>query len=142
MLDDALLPFIEKLFLETDDGDTIAVISQDAYIFMQDNAPCHSSKLCWQYFWEKQLSVMEWLPYSPDLNSIENLWSDFKTRFHKHFTNLKAHVSSAHEAKERYSELLKQVWRECREELVYALVESMPRRCQAVVANKGGHTKY
>ena len=99
-LDDALLPFIEKLFPETDDGDTIAVISQDAYVFMQDNAPCHSSKLCRQYFREKQLSVMEWPPYSPDLNPIENLWSDFKTRFHKHFLNLKAHVSSAQEAKE------------------------------------------
>jgi hypothetical protein len=48
---------------------------------------------------------MEWPPYSPDLNPIENLWSDFKTRFHKHFTNLKAHVSSAQEAKERYGEL-------------------------------------
>jgi hypothetical protein len=141
-LDDALLPFIEQLFPETDDGDTIAVISPDAYIFMQDNAPCHSSKLCQKYFKEKQLSLMEWPPYSPDLNPIENLWSDFKTRFHKRFTDLKADVSSAQEAKERYGELLKQVWRECREELVHALVESMPRRCQAVIANNGGHTKY
>jgi len=33
-LNHALLPFIEKLFPETDDGDTIAVISQDAYVFM------------------------------------------------------------------------------------------------------------
>ena len=85
---------------------------------------------------------MEWPPYSFNLNPIENLWSDFKTRFHKHFANLKADVSGAQEAKERYSELLKQVWRECREELVHALVESMPRRCQAVIANNGGHTKY
>ena len=55
---------------------------------------------------------------------------------------MKADVSGAQEAKERCGELLKQVWRECREELVRALMESMPRRCQAVIANKGGHTKY
>src|SRR2546423_4797939 len=77
-LDDTLLPFIEQLFPETDDGDTIAVISPDTYIFMQDNAPYHSSKLYREYFEKKQLSIMEWPPYSPDLNPIENLWSDFK----------------------------------------------------------------
>lgn len=141
-LDHALLPFIEKLFPETDDGDPIEVISQDAYSFMQDNAPCHTSKLCRAYFQQKQLSVMDWPAHSPDLNPIENLCSDFKTRFHIHFTDLKTDVSSAQESKDRYGELLKQVWRECREELVRALVESIPRRCAAVIANNGGHTKY
>ena len=72
---------------------------------------------------------MDWLPYSPDLNPIENLWSDFKTRFHQHFTNLKVDVSSGQEAKERYQKLLKQVWRECREELMHILVAFIPWRC-------------
>ena len=53
---------------------------------------------------------MEWPPHSPDLNPIENLWSDFKTHFYIHFTSLKTDVSSAQEAKDQYGELLKQVW--------------------------------
>ena len=44
-LDDTLLPFIEQLFSKIDEGNMIAVISQDAYSFMQDNAPCYTSKL-------------------------------------------------------------------------------------------------
>lgn len=141
-LNKGLLPFIEKLFPTTDDGDTIAVISPDDYIFMQDNAPCYTSKLCHAYFREKKISPIRWPAYSPDLNSIENLWSGFKVKFYKRFLDTKSEVTSGQEAIEKYSDALKQVWAECREELVHALVESMLRRCAAVITVNGGHTKY
>ena len=41
-------------------------------IFMQDNAPCHTSKLVSDYLGNFDITVLEWPPQSPDLNPIEN----------------------------------------------------------------------
>ena len=43
-------------------------------IFMQDNFPCHKTKAVLSYFEQQDLEVMGWLPQSPDINPIENLW--------------------------------------------------------------------
>ncbi len=46
-------------------------------IFMQDNAPSHASKDSTAWLASKSLKddrIMTWLPGSPDLNPIENLW--------------------------------------------------------------------
>jgi len=40
---------------------------------MQDNAPIHRVRKSKLWFQENDIEVMEWPPYSPDLNPIENL---------------------------------------------------------------------
>lgn len=42
-------------------------------IFQHDNAPVHTAYLVWDTLNELGFEVMEWPPYSPDLNPIENL---------------------------------------------------------------------
>ena len=44
-------------------------------IFQQDNAPCHTAKICKQWFEENNIKIMSWPANRPDLNCIENLWS-------------------------------------------------------------------
>ena len=50
--------------------------------------------------------------------------------------------SKSLEARYRYREVLQQVWYEIGQDLIDALIESMPRRVQAVIEAKGGWTKY
>ena len=40
---------------------------------MQDNAPCHTTRLVKEWFADAKLYIMDWLDFPPDLNPIENL---------------------------------------------------------------------
>ena len=41
---------------------------------MQDNARCHVSSDTKAWLQRNEIPVLDWPPYSPDLNPIENLW--------------------------------------------------------------------
>lgn len=73
-----------------------------------------------------------WPPQSPDLNPIENLWWDIKkalkTRRSANLNELNMNV--------------RQCWEEIAVERCERLVNSTPRRVQAVLAANGGYTKY
>ena len=43
-------------------------------VFQQDNAPTHKAPIIRNFFGENEWEVLDWPPYSPDLNIIENLW--------------------------------------------------------------------
>ncbi|GFW21422.1 transposable element Tcb1 transposase [Trichonephila clavipes] len=87
--------------------------------------------------------VKEWLfyhcqnkhntpPQSPDLNVIENLWSHLERAVQKH------QITS----KEQLKSVLQEDWLNIAPETTRHLVESMPRRLEAVISAKGYATKY
>jgi transposase len=41
---------------------------------MQDIASCHTAGATKAFLRRKRVEMIEWPPYSPDLNLIENLW--------------------------------------------------------------------
>jgi Transposase/DDE superfamily endonuclease len=139
---DGLFSLIDDLLEPPEDPETIQVADENTLLFMQDNAPCHKATEVLEFLAEHNVPVMEWPPQSPDLNPIENLWPEFKTRFHKRFAELFNHPSKSLEARYRYGEILKEVWYSQCMELIKALIESMPGRVQAVIAAKGGWIDY
>ena len=57
-------------------------------IFQQDNAPVHTAYIVQDALNELECEIMEWPPYSPDLNPIENLWALLKAEILKRHPEL------------------------------------------------------
>ena len=65
---------------------------------MQDNASCHKAHATVDLLISMDLIIIDWPPNSPDLNSIENLWSLLKDRIGKEFPKKREDVKKAVEA--------------------------------------------
>lgn len=141
ILYDGLFSLIDDI-LQPPDSDTIQIADENTFLFMQDNAPCHKAECIHEFLAENDVPVMEWPAQSPDLNPLENLWTDFKARFHQRFMELFHYASKSLEARYRYGEVLQEVWYSQGMEMVEALTTSMPERCAAVIEAKGGWTGY
>jgi transposase len=46
--------------------------------FQQDNASIHTARDAKEFFHDENLQVLDWAPYSPDLNIIEYVWHYLK----------------------------------------------------------------
>ena len=101
-------------------------------IFMHDNAPCHTAKKVKTFLADKEISVMDWPPQSPDLNPIENLWKIIGEK-------------SMRQNPKNQEELwisLKNEWDNISPSFCKKLIDSCGKRCQDVINNKGLFTKY
>jgi transposase len=103
-------------------------------VFMQDNAPCHKSKVCNEFSDKKQISLLPWPPQSPDLNPIENLWHIVKHRRQKKY--------GIPLTKDDLIEQVFDIWDNLEPELIEKLCNSAPRRLQACIEANGMQTKY
>ena len=142
ILSDGVVEFITELLIPEEGSDSIRVATDDAFLFMHDNAPCHTAKKIQQFLKLRCIPMMKWPAQSPDLNPIENLWVDFKEHFHEAFVYEGLRVSTREDITTHCKELLKQLWQDQGRDMIMKLVESMPRRVAAVIAAKGEITKY
>ncbi|CAD6895871.1 unnamed protein product [Tilletia caries] len=128
ILDRKLLPMLDAVSI------TPGAPQRHEIIFQQDNDPKHTSKLTKAWFKKNKIEPLTWPANSPDINPIEHMWGALKRR-------LAAYDTDPRGANELWDRVQKE-WANLTVAEAQKLIESMPRRCAAVVAAKGGNTKY
>ena len=109
-------------------------IPADEVIFQQDNDPKHTFRRTKIWFEEQDIKLLDWPAQSPDLNPIEHTWGHFK----KYLSGYERAPTGVHQLWDR----VVVEWGKISVEECQKWIESMPRRIQAVIKAKGGHTKY
>ena len=80
------------------------------------------------------MGELDFPPYSPDLNPIENLWAVLARAVEQRPPD------TMEELQDRVAEEWDKVDKD--KALLRSLVHSMPQRCAAVIEAQGWHTKY
>ncbi|CAD6191492.1 unnamed protein product [Caenorhabditis auriculariae] len=101
-------------------------------VYQQDNDPKHTSLFVKDWFKSRRVNVMGWPSQSPDLNPIEHLWEELERRCAN---------KRAKNCNEKFAQLLSE-WNQIPMSTIDTLLNSMQRRCQAVIDARGFATKY
>lgn len=102
------------------------------FAFYQDNDPKHKSNVAQMWLIHHCPKLLQTPAQSPDLNVIEHLWEELARRVYK----------SKFKTLDELKEGLLEAWYSIEPEVCKNLVNSMPRRLQAVIDSKGYPTKY
>jgi hypothetical protein len=120
ILDPILLPFLQQRNFD--------------HVFQHDNAKCHVARVCQDFLNQNHIRVLPWSVLSPDLSPIEHLWDELGRRV-RHRQNPPETLQELRDA--RVDE-----WNNIPQAFIQRLIGSMRRRCEAVVAARGGHIRY
>ena len=85
-------------------------------MFQYNNDPKHKSKLTLEFYSKNKLDRLEWPPYSPDLNSIKNVWGIVKQQVNKCDLSKISKVIAK----------VKEIWSELDQEVIEKVIQNMP----------------
>ena len=106
----------------------------DNYRYQDDNATPHRARVVLDFLQQGNVTKMEQPPRSPDCNPIEHLWDE-----------LGRAISSMDNPPQNLDELrqaLLDKWAQIPVQRLQRLVASMPRRLAAIIAARGGNTRF
>lgn len=104
-----------------------------SFTLLDDNAPPHRAEIVKVYKEAEGIQGFEqWPPNSPDINPIEDIWRLLKDRIRKRMpkTLKEIEVVAADE------------WSKITIDEIRSLIESLPRRLEAIIRSRGCSTKY
>ncbi|KAJ4449204.1 hypothetical protein ANN_00601 [Periplaneta americana] len=94
----------------------------------------HVSATITQWYTENNVHGLDWPAQSPNLNPIEHLWGELDRRLRSREMRPTSIV--------QLSAMLREEWRRIPVDILHKLVESMPDRMAAVIAKRGGTTRF
>jgi hypothetical protein len=108
---------------------SIFTLSSFSMIYMDDNAPIHRAAIVQKWKVDNGVQSMEWPPYSPDLNPIENVWAQLKENLNK----LKHRPDNIFEL----DNAVHLVWNSISATYIHRLYDSMPGRLLQCIRARG-----
>jgi transposase len=102
------------------------------WLLQEDNDPKHRSKLASKWREVHEVQRLPWPSQSPDQNCIENVWNVLKANVDHHKpSSLKGLIRA-----------IQVEWKKLDPNYAKKLVDSMPKRIEALLESKGDYTMY
>jgi transposase len=102
------------------------------WTLMHDNAKPHTSRYTKNWLGLRNIQILPWPTFSPDLNPIENLLAIMKNRLEK---------VSCKNLQDLQQEIEK-IWQEIPIEMIHSLISSMPNRINQCINLNGAKVDY
>ena len=104
------------------------------YVFQHDGASVHRSRSTKAWLARRNVEVLPWAPYSPDLNIIENLWGYMVRDVYS--------GGRVYSNKDELEVACRQAWGRIDQAYINSLYNSIPNRVTEVIEARGGFTSY
>ena len=106
----------------------------DTWIYQQDDATIHTSKLTISWFNYKKVASLKWPARSPDLNPIENLWGILSNKVYAN--------NRVFNTMQELKDAIETCWHDIPLKCLRMLIGGMPNRCGTVIKEREGPLKY
>jgi hypothetical protein len=106
----------------------------EQWYLLHDNDKKFKSRLVTGLLHESGVTALEFPPYSPDLNPLENLWATLARAVEQYTYQCDSMLA--------LQDVIADEWLKISDEHMKTLAHSMPARCQAVIDAKGWYTHY
>ena len=105
-------------------------------LFQHDNAPIHTARRTKTFLAENNVNILDWPPYSPDMNPIEHVWARMES--------ILCHCYQRPENSDQLYETLNVIWVQLMSDVEYrkTLIHSMMHRVQCLFNANGSYTHY
>lgn len=108
---------------------------------MQDNTPIYTTQIIKDQLEKHCVTVIKLPLYSPNLNSIKNLWVILKREIYKSFLELRI-APNTEETKKELVTAAQYIWEYLGDQIIENLADSMLDRVAAVIKVEGWYRKY
>ena len=93
------------------------------------------------WFTNNAIPILDWPPYSPDLNPIEIVWAWLKEWVCEHYPDLRE-MGITEDAYQRLYSALQEGWEAIPQTKIDHLIKTMDQRVESVRLAKGWHSRF